>query len=248
MSICIIPAKGQSQGIPHKNLQLVGSVTLLERAITAAKSSEYVTEVYVSTESDEVAKIAKEHKVEVIREPDRNFPTSEACLKHALESIERERGELAFIQCTSPFTTGAEIDACIKTRQTHGLDCVFTAVETHSGVWSRNYRNELVCLNHQTQYPREPRQTADKCYLETGAVYVMDIARFLETGTRFCGTVGHFLVSEKSSVDIDNPYDLYIARAVANMYEKRGLCEAEQCRCKTLEGEPHQWPSKIPPK
>jgi N-acylneuraminate cytidylyltransferase len=242
MAICIIPAKGDSVGIPRKNFSLVGNVPLIERAVMAAKQSEYVIDTYVVSESEEMREIAEKHGVNFIKEPDTHFPTSEDCLAFALEQIGKTDGNMVFLQCTSPFTTGAEIDACITLRHREGKSCVFTVKETHSGVWTEDFKGEFVCLNHDKSFPRKPRQKAGRFYIETGGIYAMSIPAFLNTRTRFCnGDCGYFVVSEKSSIEIDNPFDLNIARAVGNTYEKVAFKEAcgEACKCNMA---PVQWP------
>ena len=56
--LALIPARGGSKSIPHKNIRLLAGVPLLAYSIAAAKQSKLVTRTIVSTDDEEIAKIA----------------------------------------------------------------------------------------------------------------------------------------------------------------------------------------------
>ena len=57
--LAVIPAKGKSNRLFSKNLQKIGDKTLIELAVEYAKSSTRVTEVVVSTDSEDVKKLVE---------------------------------------------------------------------------------------------------------------------------------------------------------------------------------------------
>ena len=59
-SICFIGARGGSKGVPKKNIGLLGGKPLISYAIESALNSNIFQDVIVSTDSEEIAKIAKE--------------------------------------------------------------------------------------------------------------------------------------------------------------------------------------------
>ncbi|HEY4475043.1 MAG TPA: acylneuraminate cytidylyltransferase family protein [Candidatus Paceibacterota bacterium] len=61
----IIPARGGSKGVPKKNIRLLGGYPLIAFSITAAKMTKSIDRVVVSTESSEIAKIAKRYGAEI---------------------------------------------------------------------------------------------------------------------------------------------------------------------------------------
>ena len=61
----IIPARGGSKGVPGKNIKLVGGYPLIAYTIAAAKLSKDISRVIVSTDSMEIASIAKKYGAEV---------------------------------------------------------------------------------------------------------------------------------------------------------------------------------------
>ena len=118
-ALALIPARGGSKGIPGKNLQTVGGVPLVCRSIRAALASNGVGRVVVSTDDEAIAAAAETEGAEVIRRPAEiagDTASSESALLHALDVLEKQgplETELVFLQCTSPFTTGAQIDAVL---------------------------------------------------------------------------------------------------------------------------------------
>ena len=62
-------ARGGSKGIPRKNLQLINDKPLIVWSIEIAKSSPQIQNVFVSTEDDEISKIASDHGAEIILRP-----------------------------------------------------------------------------------------------------------------------------------------------------------------------------------
>ena len=69
-TVAIIPARGGSKGITDKNLQPVGGIPLIARAIHSALASKSIDEVYVSTDSDRIAEAARSAGAGVITRPD----------------------------------------------------------------------------------------------------------------------------------------------------------------------------------
>ena len=58
-ALAVIPARGGSKGIPGKNLQEVGGLSLVARSVQAAFASRGVDRVVVSTDDDDIAGLGK---------------------------------------------------------------------------------------------------------------------------------------------------------------------------------------------
>jgi N-acylneuraminate cytidylyltransferase len=250
MNLAVIPARGGSKGIGGKNLRLVGGVPLVARTIQQARLSEHVHTVVVSTDCPEIAGVAAAEGAEVrLRPPSISgeAATSEDALLHALDAYP-DTSILAFLQCTSPFTTAGEVDACMQRVMRDNLDVCFTACRTHAGYWSEVGTGRLVCLSHDPLHARPGRQYGPWLWRETGGVYAMRADGFRRAGSRFFGRVGLFEVCEQSALEVDSPMDLQVARCVSECYQKSALREHEAERCKAAHGEPLTWPSDLPAK
>jgi N-acylneuraminate cytidylyltransferase len=226
-TVCIIPARGGSKGIPRKNLRSVGGVPLVARSIRAARAAGRVDAVIVSTDDAEIAAVAEAHGARAVMRPEAlatDTASSEVALIHVLEVLAGEGSHpdlVVFLQCTSPFTTAAEIDRCVAALDDPRAAAALSVVSDHGFLWTADADGFAIGVNHDWTQPRKRRQDLPPQYRETGSIYVMRTAAFLETRTRFCGRVVAVPV-EVPCAEIDSPLDLAVADAVASLVEPGG--------------------------
>lgn len=116
---------------------------------------------------------------------------------------------LVFLQCTSPLTTGDDIDALVDKLVQEEADSAFSVVEFDYFVW-REANGQAEGINHDKTF-RPRRQDREPQYVENGAIYAMLIGGFLEAKHRFFGkTVFHVMPRERCW-EIDEPVDFEIA-------------------------------------
>ena len=195
-TIAVIPARGGSKGVPRKNLRCVGGIPLVGRTVQAARAAPTIDGVYVSTDDAEIAAVAADYGAAVIERPAAlatDEASSEVALLHALDWLEA-RGErvdvLAFLQCTSPFTTPDDIDRVVHAVTRDGFDSAFSATATHRFLWRMGPDGTAYGVNHDAGLPRQRRQDCSPEFEETGAVYVMRPKALRSSRIRFCGRVG----------------------------------------------------------
>ena len=215
-ALALIPARGGSKGIPGKNLQTVGGVPLVCRSIRAAQASNGVGRVVVSTDDDCIAAAAEAEGANVIRRPAAiagDTASSESALLHALDILEQQgplETELVFLQCTSPFTTGAQIDEVLAALNPERCNSSFAVTPWHGFLWYTDGRG----INHDPEQPRQRRQDLEPTFLETGSIYAMRVAAFRRCGSRFCPPFSP-VVLEEVGPEIDTPDDLALCRSIA---------------------------------
>ena len=215
-ALAVIPARGGSKGIPGKNLQEVGGLSLVARSVQAAFASRGVDRVVVSTDDDAIVKEAQAHGAEVVRRPaaiSGDSASSESALLHALDTLEQHGSlpaQLVFLQCTSPFTSGAQIDQVLTALANPEINSAFAVAPWHGFLWRSDGRG----INHNPQQPRQRRQDLEPAFLETGAIYAMSTACFRAEGSRFCAP-WQPVVIEDSGPEIDTPADLALCRSLA---------------------------------
>ncbi len=219
--VAVIPARGGSKGVPGKNLAPVAGVPLVVRAIRACLAAGRVSEVVVSTDDDGIAATAVQAGAIVVRRPAElanDTASSEAALRHVLETRYADRlpEVLLLVQCTSPFITATEVDEVVAAIQERGADSAFTAAAFHGFVWREDGSAYGVNHDHRTRPRRQERPVE---YLETGAAYAMRTEGFLAAGHRFFGTVQAVPTDPARVLEIDEPDDLALARAIAGLIE-----------------------------
>lgn len=218
--VAVIPARAGSRGVPDKNVQPVGGVPLIARAVASAHAAELIDVVAVSTDGEAIAAAARAAGAEIIDRPARlasDTATSEAALLHALDELE-SRGiradVLVFMQATSPFISPEDLDFAITRILTDESDVVLSAAESHAFLW-RMTEAGAQAINHDASF-RPRRQDREPQYVETGAFYVMRVAGFREAAFRFFGRIGIAVTDERHSLEIDTPDQLALADALAH--------------------------------
>ncbi|WP_431790592.1 cytidylyltransferase domain-containing protein [Microbacterium paraoxydans] len=224
-AVAIIPARGGSKQIPRKNLERVGGVPLVARAVHAARAASCFDLVVVSTDDDEIAAVAEEAGARVVRRPAElsgDTAASEAAILHALDDLARdgERFEIvAFLQATSPFLPSAALAGAVDDVRRGRSDSVFSAVETYGFLWRRRADGTAEAINHEASH-RPRRQDREPHYLETGAFYVFRADGFRAHRHRFFGRIGIAPVPEETAIEIDDAAQLQAARALAVLHER----------------------------
>jgi YrbI family 3-deoxy-D-manno-octulosonate 8-phosphate phosphatase len=229
--VAVIPARGGSKGVPRKNLQRVGGVPLIARAVEAARRCPAVDRVVVTTDDADIAAVAAEWGAEVVERPadlSGDEASSESALVHALDKLEARRvdvGIVAFLQATSPFIDVDALSAAVHLVRSRRRDSVFSAVETFGFLWEKGIGGAAEPVNHEIDV-RPRRQDRDPHYLETGGFYVMRAAGFRAAHHRFFGSVGIAEVAQRSAIEIDTADELELARRLAPLLDARSQRDA----------------------
>lgn len=220
-TVAIIPARGGSTGLPGKNIRLLNGIPLVGRTVLAATGAAHISKVYVSSDTPQILSVAEKFGAIGIERPaelSTSTASSESVLVHVLEILERSDGSLpdiiVFLQCTSPFTTSAHIDAVVKQLLTQDASAAFAAVEDHGFIWQVTADGSAAGVTHNHTQPRSRRQDMKPRYRETGAIYAMRVPDFLASGNRFCGRTVLVPV-EMPPIEIDTQQDWEIAEAFA---------------------------------
>lgn len=222
-TICatVILARGGSKGVPGKNLRRVGGVSLIGRAVRAAVAAQSQSAVYVSTDDAAIAAEARHHGAQVIDRPaeiSNDTASSEAGWLHALPHVRADLPgltHLTFLQCTSPFISADDIDACLAAVTQAKAACALSVVEDHSFLWGLDAQGLGVGQNHDHLQQRKRRQDLPPQYRENGAIYCVQADLFETTGQRFCGPVALCPV-DQPPLEIDSLADLDLASTMAS--------------------------------
>ena len=209
----IIPARGGSKGIPRKNLIEICGKPLIAYSIEHAFGTPEISEVIVSTDSDEIAVVSESLGATVIERPSElsgDTASSESALLHSLDLLCERQGHdpdlVVFLQATSPLRPPGAISGAIQTLVREGADSLFSASPVHGFVW-RMDTGGPVPLNYE--YGSRPRrQECEEHVEENGSIYVFRPWVLRTEGSRLGGRIATSLMDPLYAVQVDEPKDL----------------------------------------
>ena len=220
--LAVIPARGGSRGISRKNLELVGGLPLVARTVRTALASGVFAAIVVSTDDEEIARIAADHGAEVVMRPGglaQDASPTEPVMAHALAEAERSLG-LSFdsvwlLQPTSPFLLPEDISRAGALLEGGGCDSVVAVYADHPFSWSELPSGGLVEPSYDVA-SRPRRQDMPAYYRENGALYAASRSLWNKCHVRVGGRVAPLPMPGWRSLDIDDAADLEAARALVS--------------------------------
>ncbi len=214
--IAIITARGGSKRIPKKNIKDFCGKPIIAYSIEAAISSELFDEVMVSTDSEEIAEIAKKYGASVpfmrSAETSNDYATTNDVLMEVFNEYEKRGQEFDIAVCiypTAPFVTADKLKRAIDMVEKDGADAV-TPVVQFSFPPQRAFIIRDNALEYQ--YPENASvrsQDLEAVYHDCGQFYVMRPYNILHDVE---STMTMPLIMKESEVqDIDTIEDWKIA-------------------------------------
>ncbi len=110
--IALILARGGSKGIPKKNIKILGDKPLISHVIDSALTSSNISEIYVSTDCDEIAYISKLSGARIIKRPSEISQDDSRDIDsfiHALDFIPKCE-EIIHLRATTPMIHSEILD------------------------------------------------------------------------------------------------------------------------------------------
>lgn len=220
--LALIPARGGSKGIPNKNIISLANKPLIAYSIEECKKSRYIDDIVVSTDSETIAKVAKEYGAEVpfLRPEELAKDTSKTVdsVLHAIEELGkfgRDYDSFVLIQPTQPLRTFEDIDGAIEIHYENEKKNVVSVCEVseHPLLMRTISNGVLEPLLNKSSTCR--RQDMDKYYKVNGCVYVNSVDK-LDVNTSFNDNPIPYIMDQSHSVDIDEPSDLEYAEFLLN--------------------------------
>lgn len=216
-TLAVIPARGNSKGLPRKNLRLLGGKPLLVWSIEAALAARSITTVCVSTEDPEIADVARRAGAAVVARPARlaeDHVQNDAVVRHAVETLGPARhAHLALLQPTSPLRTAEHLDGCLALYFARAARSAMTVtpVAHHPGKSVTLSGDGAVEPFTTLEDMERRRQDMVPCYRQNGAVYVLGVGDFLAQRRFYLRPCAGYVMPQEASIDIDSELDLQMA-------------------------------------
>jgi len=219
--LCVIPARGGSKRLPHKNIKNLCGKPLIQWTVEAGIGSKSIDRLIVSTDDLEIAEISKSCGAEVpfIR-PETlatDSSSSYSVLEHAYQYL-FEQGDyydyIIMLQPTSPLRTSNHIDEAVKLLKDKQADGVISVTEaSHPIEWcsalpeSGEMKGFIKNINASSQ-----SQKFEKKFCLNGAIYITSVRRMQKEKSHIYGSCMYaYTMDPHYSIDIDNAIDFKIA-------------------------------------
>lgn len=216
-TIASICARGGSVGVPGKNIRILHGKPLIAHTIEQALSAKFIDTVYVSTDSPEIAEVARQCGAHVPYLRPAELATSNAAkvpvIQHLCDWVSLNDGgfdRVVDLDPTSPLRTVDDIEACLSLLDAD-TDAVITAFESEKNPYFNMVEKKsdgnigLVC---QPAGMLVARQQAPHVYSMNASIYVWH--RHTLSKGLWCGRLKLHVMPRERSIDIDSPLDFAI--------------------------------------
>ena len=223
-SLVVIPARGGSKGIPHKNIKLLNGKPLICFSIDVARQFTTDDNICVTTDDDEIIKVVEEYGLKVpFKRPD--YLATDTCgsnevIQHAYRFF-AEKGiqydAILLLQPTSPFRKVEFLKEAVALYD-DSIDMVTSVKLSSCNPYYDGFEEDADGLLKISKGDGtiERRQDAPSVWQQNGSIYVINPKSLMEKGMAHFTKIRKYAMSELYSVDIDNSFDWKVAELVIN--------------------------------
>jgi CMP-N-acetylneuraminic acid synthetase len=231
----VIPARKNSKGIKHKNLQKIGQKPMLQYTFDAALGSGALDFIILSSDDPDAISLASQSGIHApfnrpaILSQDNSKSTD--VFFHALDWYQTEFSgypdNIVVLQPTSPFRTGEDINNAIHQYEKSKADSLVSVCDLTqhpSDCITLDDRGRVTRVLLEVDKKKIGRQAYQQVYFIDGGIYISSVQRFLQERTLFDNHSAISIINRSHAIDVDHPFDLEIARA---MHAYKSNCETE---------------------
>lgn len=225
--LAIVPARGGSKGLPGKNIRPLCGKPLIGWSIEHAQKSKYVDDIFISTDSREIADVADSFGVEVPElRPDelaRDTAPSSEFIVYTLNKMKAEGKDFDYfilLEPTSPLRDVEDVDKSIEmiidNPQNDSIVGVAMSGTVHPAFMVVvNKDGVLEALEPDKQTLR--RQDLPDVFFFEGSVYVSKVDVYLEKRTFYHDKTMPYIVPEWKSHEVDDYVDFAIIETIMKL-------------------------------
>lgn len=222
--LAIIPARGGSKGLPGKNIRPLLGKPLIAWSIEHAKNSEFVDEIFISTDSKDIADVAEMYGVRVpeLRPAELAVDTapSSAFIEYTINKYQKEGRIFDYfilLEPTSPLRETSDVDQSIK--QLIDNPCydsivgVCKAEDVHPAFMVKvGSKGELVPYEDSMKTLR--RQDLPDVFYFEGTIYVSKCSAFIEKKSFYHDSTMPYVVPKWKAPEVDDIIDFVTIEAI----------------------------------
>ena len=212
----LITARGNSKGILNKNMREVNGKPLIYYSAKAALKSKNLEKVFLSTDSEEIAKYGKNLGLEVPFLRPNHLATDDSksidAVKHLISHCSLN-GAICLIQPTTPLVTKKDINDALEiyTKNKRNVLSVSESSFQPTNTCIINSQNEI---NFIKKNSGQPRQKLDQYFKLNGAIFINSVKSIMSKNSLIENNSIAFVMPKWKSIDIDDYTDLKIAELI----------------------------------
>lgn len=220
--LVIIPARGGSKGIPHKNIKPLNGKPLIHYTIDEAREIVGDDDICVSTDDPEIIKCVEDYglKVPFVRPEELATDTAGTyeVLLHALSFYEkqgRHYDAVLLLQNTSPFRRAGQIKEALALFNDN-VDMVVSVKECAANPYYCVFEEDNMGFLHVCKGDGNifRRQDAPKVYEYNGAIYIMNAEKLKTIHMHKMQKRVKYVMDDLSSLDLDTMWDWQMAESI----------------------------------
>jgi CMP-N-acetylneuraminic acid synthetase len=224
-TLITICARGGSKGISKKNIKLLDGEPLISYSIAAGKNSKLLSDLIVSTDSDEIIEVVKKYNCRFFKRAKENAQDNtpiEPVIKELLDSLKETYDLILLLQPTAPIREGKDIDNVISMFIDNvDLESVVSVVELEdiqpARMYSVDQENNMLSLEPAKE--RFRRQDLTPVYLRNGSIYATTVKSLEANKKLISSNKKAYIMPENKWANIDTKRDFLIAEILAKEWK-----------------------------
>ena len=216
-TFAFIFARGGSKGLPKKNILNLGGLPLIAHSILSAKNNQMIDDVFVSTDSDEIAEVSNKFEAKIIKRPKelaQDDSSEWLAWNHAINYVHDQGyvfNRFISLPATAPLRVDEDINKCLLALKGN-VDVVITVTPANRNPSFNMIKRDAKGISNlilKSDVAR--RQDAPLVYDMTTVAYVTTPEYILSKKNLFEGNTYSVIIPKDRAIDIDDEVDFILA-------------------------------------
>lgn len=222
-------ARGGSKGVPGKNIRALAGKPLIGHSIDIGHAIPDIDKMFVSTDSEDIASVAKDFGASVIERPPelgKDNSSEWSAWEHAVQWVYEKEGQFdcfVSLPATAPLRNSQDVERCLASLDSN-TNGVLTMTPAHRNPWFNMAKIDsngfLSLFLDDKEITR--RQDAPEAYDLTTVAYVMRPDFVLRAEGLWEGRLRGVVVPQERAIDIDSELDFRIAEFLMSELKTEG--------------------------
>jgi len=226
--LAVVTARGGSKGLPGKNIKEINGMPLIGWTLKQVQASQYVDEIFISTDSEEIAEVSRHCGVNVpsLRPAflAKDTTPSIDVLFYSIQMLESQGKNFDYVMLlepTSPLRKKGDIDNIIKIAgdnpEKDGVISVGEVHGEHPMIVKKIDQKGVVVPYIRDEKRVYQRQQFDKAYFPYGVGYLIKISKLMEKHTIYTDNMLPYYIERWQNYEIDDIYDFVCIESIMRM-------------------------------